>query len=87
MLRAEGSFAAQDCVRLCDAEGRELARGLANYSSAEVAALLGDGTRSATASFSALGYAGVAELVHRENVCFTALLPDAASDAEEEEGA
>ena len=31
-----GDFSAQDAVQLCDASGRELGRGLCNYSAAEV---------------------------------------------------
>lgn len=82
VFRATGAFAAQDAVRLCDAEGRELARGLVNHCAADVAALLG---RSSRDTDRRLGYTAVAELVHRDNVCLTALLPETASGDEEDE--
>jgi glutamate 5-kinase len=82
VTRATGAFAAHDALCLCDAEGRELARGLVNYAAAEVAQLLGTSSRSTEGL---LGYTGVAELVHRDNVCFTSLLPDASSDADADE--
>jgi glutamate 5-kinase len=80
VLRAEGSFAAQDCVRLCDAEGRELARGLVNYAAEEVEGLRA--SRSAATAAQLLGYTGVAELVHRGNVCFTSGMPQVPSDGD-----
>jgi glutamate 5-kinase len=75
----EGAFSAQDALRLCDSEGRELARGLVNYCAAEVVGLIGTSSRTTEA---VVGYTGVPELVHRDNICFTSLLPEAASDAE-----
>ena len=36
IVGASGDFSAQDAVQLCDAAGRELGRGLCNYSAAEV---------------------------------------------------
>lgn len=83
LLRATGAFAAHDAVRLCDGEGRELARGLVNHCAADCAALLG---RSSRDTDRALGYTAVAELVHRDNVCLTALLPEQASGDEGEDG-
>ena len=36
LVGVSGDFSAQDAVQLCDAAGRELGRGLCNYSAAEV---------------------------------------------------
>ena len=36
IIRCEGEFQAGDVVRICDPEGRELARGLAGASAVEV---------------------------------------------------
>ena len=36
IVAVAGDFSAQDAVQLCDAAGRELGRGLCNYSAAEV---------------------------------------------------
>lgn len=36
IVRVEGQFAVHDAVRLCDAEGQEVARGLVNYAWEEV---------------------------------------------------
>ena len=36
IVAVSGDFNAQDAVQLCDASGRELGRGLCNYSAAEV---------------------------------------------------
>jgi glutamate 5-kinase len=83
VTKVSGHFAAQDSVRICDADGRELARGLVNYSRTEADGLLGKRSREYPG---VLGYTGVAELVHRGNVCFTAMLPELASDGEVDDG-
>jgi len=83
VVRASGVFAAQDCVRLCDSVGKELARGLVNYPAEEAEALRGAAGGGPAASAAAvLGYTGVAELVHRGNVCFTSLLPSLPSEGD-----
>ena len=69
IVRVSGRFAAQDAVRICDAEGKELARGLANYAAEELGRLLG---KSSQEFESVLGYTGVDEVVHRDNICLTA---------------
>jgi glutamate 5-kinase len=93
-----GDFCAQDCVTLCDAQGRELGRGLSNYSSSEAAGLVeaqrakqsarsqaGGQPAGGASAQSVLGYAGVAELVHFGNVCLTSAVPGAAPEAEASE--
>jgi glutamate 5-kinase len=36
VLQVEGSFNAQDAVRICDADGREVGRALVNYSASDI---------------------------------------------------
>jgi glutamate 5-kinase len=83
VMKVSGQFAAQDAVRICDGDGRELARGLVNYSRAETDGLRGKRSREFPG---VLGYTGVAELVHRGNICFTAVLPELASDGDADDG-
>jgi glutamate 5-kinase len=52
VARWEGEFAAGDVLRICDLEGMEFARGICNFSSAELKA----------------GKPGRAEVVHRDNL-------------------
>lgn len=68
IVRVEGRFSAQDGVRLASQDGHELARGVCNYSSAEVARLLG--RRSADMA-AVLGWQGPEEVVHRSAIAVT----------------
>ena len=52
VARCEGEFAAGDVLRICDLDGMEFARGICNFSSAELKA----------------GRPGRAEVVHRDNL-------------------
>ena len=63
--KVEGEFARGDLVICADAGGQEIARGLSNYSSAEAQKILGAKREEVAAR---LGYAGEAELVHRDNL-------------------
>ncbi|MGV2827974.1 glutamate 5-kinase [Myxosarcina sp. GI1(2024)] len=65
ILKVEGDFSAADAVQLCDANGREVARGLVNYSRAEIDLIKGH--HSAKIS-SILGYEGADTVVHRNNL-------------------
>jgi glutamate 5-kinase len=61
----EGDFQRGDMVSCRDAAGREIARGLINYSAGETRRIMG----SASARIeSLLGYQGDAELIHRDNL-------------------
>lgn len=61
----EGDFGRGDVVSVLDPAGREIARGLANYGSAETARIL----RKPTSDFEAiLGYMAEPELIHRDNL-------------------
>ena len=63
--RIEGSFERGDAVRLCDLDGKEFAKGVTNYNSAELCRLLGRKTREIEAI---LGYQYGEEVVHRDNL-------------------
>ncbi len=60
-----GSFADGDAVDICGPEGRPIARGLVNYTSAELPALLGRSTRELAAE---LGPEYEREVVHRDDL-------------------
>jgi len=61
----EGAFAATEAVMLCDRQGREIARGLANYSSDEIRQIQGAHSERIA---DILGYAGAETVVHRDNL-------------------
>jgi glutamate 5-kinase len=65
VVAVSGTFGKGDVVALCDAAGTELARGLTNYSSADVARIRG---LSSERVAEALGTAPYVELVHRDNL-------------------
>lgn len=61
----EGEFGRGEVITLTDANGREIARGLSNYSSADARRIM----RHQSSEFEALlGYAAEAELIHRDNM-------------------
>lgn len=63
-----GKYQRGEVVACLDESGREIARGMVNYNSDEVARLLGkDSGRIAEL----LGYAGEEELIHRDNLVLT----------------
>lgn len=65
MTGVEGAFARGDVIAIKDEQSREIARGLANYSSAEARLIC----RKASAEFEKLlGYTGEPEMVHRTNL-------------------
>lgn len=62
MTQVEGEFSRGDVIAIRDADGREIARGLANYASAEARLLC----RKPSGAFEQLlGYAAEPEMVHR----------------------
>jgi len=65
ITRIEGSFDRGDAVRLCDLEGKELAKGVTNYSQAELESIKGVKT---TEIEKILGYKYSDEIVHRDNL-------------------
>ncbi|MDP3796434.1 MAG: glutamate 5-kinase [Polaromonas sp.] len=68
MTRVDGDFSRGDVIAIRDAEGAEIARGLANYSSSEARLIC----RKASSEFEKLlGYTGEPEMVHRTNLVLT----------------
>jgi glutamate 5-kinase len=61
----EGEFERGVCLRVLAPDGREIARGLSAYSSAEAAAISGRGSREIE---SCLGFRGPDELIHRDDL-------------------
>ena len=65
MVAVNGEFMRGDVIAICDAQGIELARGLANYASAQARLIC----RKPSAEFEALlGYTGEPEMVHKNNL-------------------
>jgi glutamate 5-kinase len=65
MTGVQGDFARGDVIAVRDSQGLEIARGLANYSSAEARLIC----RKASSDFEKLlGYTGEPEMVHRTNL-------------------
>lgn len=65
MTAVQGAFSRGDVIAVRDETGQELARGLANYSSAEARLLC----RQPSARIEALlGYGGEPEMIHRDNL-------------------
>ena len=68
MTAVEGDFSRGDVIAVRDPEGRELARGLANYASGEARLLC----RKPSSEFARLlGYMAETEMVHRDNLVLT----------------
>ncbi|WP_311221725.1 MULTISPECIES: glutamate 5-kinase [unclassified Acidovorax] len=68
MVAVEGDFSRGDVIAVRDAGGSEIARGLANYASAEARLLC----RKPSAEFERLlGYVAEPEMVHRDNLVLT----------------
>ena len=65
IVAIEGDFERGDAVRLCDAEGQEFARGIINYSQAELQRIRG---HKSQAIEELLGYQYGDEVVHRDNL-------------------
>jgi len=65
VVACEGQFERGEVVACCDPDGREIARGLANYSAAETQRIL----RKPSSEIEAiLGYIDEPELIHRDNL-------------------
>ena len=65
VVRVEGEFDRGACVRVCGADGTEIARGLVDYSHGEIERILGH--RSGEIE-SILGYKYGDEIIHRDNL-------------------
>ncbi len=68
MTAVQGEFSRGDVIAVRDADGTEIARGLANYSSSEARLIC----RKASSEFEKLlGYTGEPEMLHRTNLVLT----------------
>jgi glutamate 5-kinase len=65
VTRSEGTFVKGDLVSLCDAAGREIARGLTNYSSTDLARIQG---LKSDRICQVLGHRPYEEVIHRDNL-------------------
>ena len=70
MTAVTGDFSRGDVIAILDSLGQEVARGLANYASAEARLLC---RKPSTDVESLLGYVAEAEMVHRDNLVLTKL--------------
>ncbi|MCL2933289.1 MAG: glutamate 5-kinase [Trichodesmium sp. MAG_R03] len=68
ITQVEGQFNSSDAVKLCNEEGKEIARGLVNYSNVELQKILGCRSKNIP---DILGYAGAETVVHRNNLLIT----------------
>ena len=69
MTAVQGDFSRGDVIAVVDAQGAEIARGLANYAAAEARLIC----RKASSEFEALlGYTGESEMVHKDNLVIKA---------------
>ena len=68
MVQVEGDFSRGDVIAVKGPDGTEIARGLANYASAEARLLC----RKPSSEFEKLlGYAAEPEMLHRDNLVLT----------------
>lgn len=65
MVAVEGDFSRGDVIAVRDAQGQEIARGLANYSSSEARLLC---KHASSEVEQLLGYRGEPEMMHRDNM-------------------
>ncbi len=65
----EGEFEAGDVLAVCDETGREIARGISNFSSEEIQRIAGAHTNEVSGI---LGYETQPEVIHRDNLVLTA---------------
>lgn len=61
----EGNFQAGEAIALCDQQGKEIARGLVNYSSSEIRQIQGQQSEKIP---SILGYSNTETVVHRDDM-------------------
>ena len=64
VVKVEGNFERGSCIKICDQDGTEFARGIADYSSSETARIMGHKSLEIE---EILGYRYGDELIHRDN--------------------
>lgn len=65
VIDVQGEFSRGACVKCVTESGKEIARGLSNYSSVEAAKIQGE---NSDVIANLLGYGGESELIHRDNL-------------------
>ncbi len=75
VTEVQGNFAKGDVVRLCNAQGEELARGLVNYPADQLRRIRGLKSHQIAA---ALGHCPYEEVIHRDNLVLTTSAASAA---------
>ena len=65
ITQVEGEFSKGDALAVCDAAGQELARGLSNYSSADLRRIMGQSTERFA---EILGHCPHQEIIHRDHL-------------------
>ncbi len=68
IVAVEGDFDSQDAVQVCDCQGREIARGIVNYSDEELDKIKG---YQSDEIVTLLGYEGAETVIHRDNLALT----------------
>ncbi len=68
MTAVSGDFSRGDVIAVRNADGKEVARGLANYASSEARLLC---RKSSTDFERLLGYVAEPEMIHRDNLVLT----------------
>ena len=70
ITQVKGEFLASDAVRICDRQGKEIGRGLVNYSSGEIAQIKGHHSDEIV---TILGYIDSETVIHRDNLVIGSL--------------
>jgi glutamate 5-kinase len=65
ITQVEGKFEANESVSLCDRDGKEVARGISNYSSSDILRILGSQSEDIP---KLLGFDGEETVIHRDNL-------------------
>ncbi|PZU96760.1 MAG: glutamate 5-kinase [Pseudanabaena sp.] len=65
IVQVEGKFEANESVSLCDQQGKEIARGITNYSSGDILQILGSQSEDIPRL---LGFDGEETVIHRDNL-------------------
>jgi len=65
IVQVEGKFEANESVSLCDQQGKEIARGITNYSSSDILQILGSQSEDIPRL---LGFDGEETVIHRDNL-------------------
>ncbi|HBC42262.1 MAG TPA: glutamate 5-kinase [Pseudanabaena sp.] len=65
ITQVEGKFEANESVSLCDHDGKEVARGISNYSSSDIVRILGSQSEDIP---KLLGFDGEETVIHRDNL-------------------